>query len=70
MKYAKGTQGNWFATAKTGEYLPCLKTRYIGRGGMYHEPKAYDTTHGKGREYLEAIQNGRVLMARYETRPA
>src|SRR6476660_4011917 len=65
MKVATGTPGSWFATARTGEYLPCLLANCIGRGGQYFEPTdLYRTRAGQPKvvEYIEGVKQGRVLM--------
>ena len=62
---AKGRQGSWFATVKkTSEYLPCLKRHRWN--GDYFEPKFYDPADRRNAEYIDAIKQGRVLVAIYE----
>lgn len=62
---AKGSQGSWFATVKkTGEYLPCFKRHRWAKD--YFEPKFYDPAHRRNVEYIDAIKQGRVLIAIYE----
>jgi hypothetical protein len=65
-KIAKGRQGDWFATAKTGETLPCLKAQFLGARGEYYEPKHYDPSQRKNVEYIDAIKRGRALVAVYK----
>ena len=66
MTIAKGSQGKWFATTRTGENLPCLKHQFLGARGEYHEPKFYDPAQRRNVEYIDAIKQGRVLVARYD----
>jgi hypothetical protein len=65
MKVATGTPGSWFATARTGEYLPCMLAKCIGRGGQYFEPTSLyvnDAHQPRVVEYVEGVKQGRVLM--------
>ena len=50
---------------RTGENLPCLKAQFFGEHGKYHEPKFYDAGSRKNAEYIEAVTQGRVLVAVY-----
>jgi hypothetical protein len=66
MIKAKGSQGNWFATLEeTGENLPCIFPQYLHGLSDYHDPFAYDLDTKRGRDYVEAVKRGRVLLAQY-----
>jgi hypothetical protein len=63
-KRPKGKQGSWFATINE-ESLPVLKKEYwIGRD-TYHEPYSGYLETNQGRRYLQALQQGRALLASY-----
>jgi hypothetical protein len=66
-KIAKGRQGDWFATTRAGEELPCLKAQYLFAGGEYREPHFYDPSLPMNVKYMDAIRRGRVLIASYDT---
>jgi hypothetical protein len=64
MLKATGTRGSWFATVSTGESLPCVHSRWLRRGGLYHDPNAAPGTP-KFDEHFEAIRKlGRVILTR------
>jgi hypothetical protein len=66
MTIAKGSQGKWFATTRTGENLPCLKRQFMVGVGQYHEPHYYDPSQRRNVEYIDAVKQGRVLIASYK----
>jgi hypothetical protein len=66
-KMAKGRQGDWHATnAQTGEELPCLKKHHWAAGPEYHDPHFYDPSVPRNAKYIDAVRQGRVLVAEYE----
>ena len=64
-KIAKGRQGSWFAKVnQTSQELPVLQKEYWGAGNTYHDPYPRYLELAQGRRYLEALKQGRALVAR------
>ena len=60
---ATGSRGSWFAEV-AGEQLPCVHSRWLRKGGRYHDPNAAPGTP-KFDEHFEAIRRcGRVILTR------
>ena len=66
-KIATGEWRKWFATAVTGDYLPCLKAQFWNvRTREYHEPHFYDPKSARNVEYIDAVKQGTVLVSPYK----
>jgi hypothetical protein len=62
---ATGSRGSWFAEV-AGERLPCVHSRWLRKGGLYHDPNAAPGTP-KFDEHFEAIRRGgRVILTKSE----
>jgi hypothetical protein len=60
---ATGSRGSWFADV-AGELLPCVHSRWLGKGGLYHDPNAAPGTP-KFDEHLASIKRcGRVVLTK------
>jgi hypothetical protein len=68
-RFATGRQGSWFATVdQTDLELPVLKSEHWGDGATYHDPYPNYLATVQGRRYIEALRQGRALMAKYDGR--
>ena len=65
-RFAKGKQGDLFVDVCNGERLPCLKDTYWMTGQSYREEQYYDLNKPKCAEYIEALQRGRAIVAKYD----
>ena len=64
MKAITGKWGDWHATTRKGERLPCLNINYL-RNGVYHEG-GYKPHFKKTKDHLASLRNGKAIMRRYD----
>ena len=67
--FAAGRRGDLFVKVRNGERLPCLMDMFWMGGNVYHQDCYYSPDESKRAEYVDAIRQGRVVMAKYEKEP-